>query len=138
MQKNFFAPKKKNKKKIGGCKKYFCTPPKKKKVFLGRKKIFEGGFQASAGILWFFVSTTTDTAKHHSAAVTLTMRESGARMFPAIVDSFSSSRKASEVIMWECISLCMGTECNFPLAALAEVHLKIFFRSLRSRKDTPM
>ena len=105
---------------------------------LGQKKFFEGGFQASAGILWLFVSTTTDTAKHHSAAVTLTMRESGARMLPAIVASFSSSRKASEVIMWECILLCMGTECNFPLAALAEVHLKIFFRSLRSRKDTPM
>ena len=82
VQKNFFAPKKKKKQNSGGCKKYFCTPPKKKKVFLGRKKFFEGGFQASAGILWLFVSTKTDTAKHHSVAVTLTMCESGARDAP--------------------------------------------------------
>ena len=59
-----------------------APPQKKKKVFLGRKKFFEGGFQASAGILWLFVSTTTDIAKHHSVAVTLTMCESGSRDAP--------------------------------------------------------
>ena len=84
VQKKFFAPKKKKKQKIRGVQKIFLHPPKKKKKFLGRKNFFEGVFQAPAGILWLFVSTTTDTAKHHSVAVTLTMCESGAREPPTI------------------------------------------------------
>ena len=82
VQKKFFAPKKKKKKIRGGAKNIFAPPQKKKKSFFGRKFFFEGGFQTSAGILWLFVSTTTDTAKHHSVAVTLTMCESGARDTP--------------------------------------------------------
>ena len=108
---------------VGGVQKIFLHPPKKKKVFLGRKNFFEGGFQASAGILWLSsvpqrTQPSTTRWLSHSQCVKVVPG-----MLPAIVATYSSSRKASEVITWKCISFYAWV-------------LSVIFRSLRSRRYT--
>ena len=119
-----FAPKKKKNKKFGGCKKYFCTPQKKKKKFFwGEKKFLRGYFrlqQGFSGISSAPQRTQPSTTRwlSHSQCVKVVPG-----MLPAIVATFSSSRKASEVIMWKCISFYAWV-------------LSTIFRSLRSRRYT--
>ena len=124
MQKNFFAPKKKKKEKSGGCKKYFCTPPKKKKKFFWDEKFFlRGDFRLQQGFSGFSsvpqrTQPSTTRWLSHSQCVKVVPG-----MLPAIVATYSSSRKASEVITWKCISFYAWV-------------LSVIFRSLRSRRYT--
>ena len=123
--KKIFCTQKKKKKKSGGCKKYFCTPPKKKKkkLFWDEKIFLRGNFTLQQGFSGFSsvpqrTQPSTTRWLSHSQCVKVVPG-----MLPAIVATYSSSRKASEVITWKCISFYAWV-------------LSVIFRSLRSRRYT--
>ena len=123
-KKNFFAPKKKKKKNRGGAKNIFAPPQKKKKKFFWDEKIFlRGNFTLQQGFSGFSsvpqrTQPSTTRWLSHSQCVKVVPG-----MLPAIVATYSSSRKASEVITWKCISFYAWV-------------LSVIFRSLRSRRYT--
>ena len=104
--------------------KIFLHPPKKKKKFCWGEKIFlRGYFRLQQGFSGFSSApqrTQPSTTRwlSHSQCVKVVPG-----MLPAIVTTFSSSRKASEVIMWKCISFYAWV-------------LSVIFRSLRERRYT--
>ena len=117
------SQKKKKKEKSGGAKNIFAPPQKKKKSFFGAKNFLRGDFRLQQGFSGFSSApqrTQPSTTRwlSHSQCVKVVPG-----MLPAIVATFSSSRKASEVITWKCISFYAWV-------------LSVIFRSLRSRKYT--